>query len=118
MTLDIRFFREESSKELNIKADANYLVIFKEIGEEFKLLPYSIWYSEDCKTYCVEKIYTWGADFTKIDYVLNSKLDESFSPEAFGTLKEAKKFIYYRVHYEYEKKIQNHPLRRMQGESK
>tara|TARA_B100000287_G_scaffold218803_1_gene206362 strand:- start:9330 stop:9662 length:333 start_codon:yes stop_codon:yes gene_type:complete len=110
MTLYIRFFKDENSKE--------HLVVCQENSEEFKLLPYTIWQSTEDKTYCVEKIYTWGADFTKIDYVLTHKLDKNFVPDRFGTLKEAKKYIIDRVHYEYEKKIANHPLKRMQGESK
>ena len=42
MSLDIRFYKEESSKELNIKADINYMVILKENDKPFKLLPYNI----------------------------------------------------------------------------
>ena len=53
----IKFFKEESSKDLNIKADCNYVVVGKNYGDTWKLLPYSIWYDETSRQYIALRVF-------------------------------------------------------------
>ena len=91
-SIDIRFYREESSKELGIKADCNYLVLKKDIGKPFKLMPYSIYFCDDTRSYVAVKV----KNITNVDTVLNSN-DYEEQAEAFETLKDAKEWIYYDI---------------------
>ena len=100
MSLDIRFFKEESSKELNIYAEVHYMVILKENDKPFKLLPYHISQSYPTRGYNVAK-YSEEVNVDTIlstPYMFKNKEGEHFW---FGTLKEAKKFIYKQVQKEY-----------------
>ena len=54
--MDIRFYREESSKELGIKADCRYIVVSKDHKEPYKLMPYTIYYLDDTRCYIAVKI--------------------------------------------------------------
>jgi hypothetical protein len=97
--MDIRFYREESSKELGIKADCNYIVVSKDYKSPYKLMPYSIYYVDDTRSYVALKIIEENRltidpilDSSDIDHLGNQK-----EFEAFNTLKEAKEWIYYDI---------------------
>lgn len=88
--MDIRFYREESW--FGIKADCNYLVLRKDIGKPFKLMPYSIYFCYDTRCYVAVRI----KNNPTVDTVIDSN-DHEENAEAFKTLKEAKEWIYYDI---------------------
>lgn len=92
----IKFFKEESFKELKIKADCNYIVIGKKYGHGWKILPYSIWYCQEAKVYLVVKVNKYGQSQPKVNTVLDSNDHEEYT-EAFKTLKSAKKWVYFQI---------------------
>ena len=94
--MDIRFYREESSKELGIKADCNYLVVAKDIGDAFKLMPYSIWYCEDSRCYVAVRVRK-SKSGVHVNDTLGSHEKNEEEVEAFNTLKDAKEWIYYDI---------------------
>ena len=89
----IKFFKEESSKDLNIKADCNYVVVGKNLGEGWKILPYSIWYDETSRQYVAVKVKQAQP---RVNTVLDSNDHEEYT-EAFTTLNSAKKWVYYQI---------------------
>ena len=94
--MDIRFYREESSKELGIEAQCYYIVMLKEIGKLYKLLPYTIWYCDDTRCYVAVKIKTYQYRNPHLHDVLDCGNHEEWS-EAFNTLKDAKEYIFNEV---------------------
>lgn len=92
----IKFFKEESSKDLNIKADCNYVVVGKNLGEGWKILPYSIWYDETSKQYVALKVNKYGQAQPKINTVLDSN-DHEEEVVSYTTLKGAKQWVYGQV---------------------
>ena len=92
----IKFFKEESSKDLNIKADCNYVVVGKNYGNGWRILPYSIWYDETSKQYIALKVNKYGQAQPKINTVLDSN-DHQIETVAYQTLKGAKQWVYNEV---------------------
>jgi len=97
--MDIRFYREESSKELGIKADCRYIVVSKDHTNPYKLMPYTIYYLDDTRSYVAVKIIEENRltidpilDSSDVDHLGNQK-----EYEAFSTLKDAKEWIYYDI---------------------
>ena len=89
----IKFFKEESSKDLNIKADCNYVVVGKNLGEGWKILPYSIWYDETSRQYVAVKVKQAQP---RVNTVLDSN-DHEEETVAYPTLKGAKQWVYNEV---------------------
>jgi len=89
----VSFYKEESFKDLNIKADCNYIVVGKKNGGGWRILPYSIWYCEDNRMYVAVKVNKYGQAQPKVNTVLDSNDHEEYT-EAFTTLNSAKKWVY------------------------
>jgi len=92
----VSFYKEESFKDFNIKADCNYIVVGKKYGEGWKILPYSIWYCEDTRQYVAVKVNKYGQSQPKVNTVLDSNDHEEYV-ESFTTLKSAKKYVYNQI---------------------
>ena len=91
----IKFFKEESSKDLNIKADCNYVVVGKNYGDTWKLLTYSIWYDETSRQYIALRVFKHKCGVS-INFVLDSNEHEE-ETVAYPTLKGAKQWVYNEV---------------------
>ena len=91
----IKFFKEESSKDLNIKADCNYIVIGKNHGDAWRLLPYSIWYDETYRQYVALRVFKHKSGVS-VNFVLDSN-DHEEETVSYQTLKGAKEWVYNQV---------------------
>ncbi len=88
--MDILFFREEPSPDGAItKAfSKSWIVLAKEMGKPYKLLPYSIWYCNDNRQYVAVKV----KDNPTVNTVIDSN-DYEVESDGFNTLREAKNYL-------------------------
>ena len=95
--MDILFFREEgmSEKGHSTYINCNYIVMAKEIGKPYILLPYSIWYCEDSRCFVAVTV----KNNPTVDTVLNSNRHEE-EAEAFNRLRDAKDYLYHKAKME------------------
>ena len=78
--MNIIFFKEQGWSD--------WIVMAKEDGKPYELLPYSIWFDKDNRQYVAVKV----KNNPTVDTVLDSN-DHEESSESFNTLKEAKNYL-------------------------
>ena len=88
--MDIIFFSEDRSPDGAITKcfSKTWIVLAKQMGKPYKLLPFSIWYCNDSRQYVAVKV----KDNPTINTVIDSN-DYEVESDGFNTLKEAKLYI-------------------------